>query len=86
MILFGFNNYSYVPGVSNIAQRNFIIFSFAIICWSLLLNISGFIAGWSGEADKMLYIQVECIKRSLDILSTLLLLAYGLSVTTDDIC
>ena len=30
-ILAGYNNYSYVKGISNKAQRNFIFFSLAII-------------------------------------------------------
>ena len=44
IVLIGYNNYSYIRGVSSIAQRNFVILGFLF----LILFVINFLAGYHG--------------------------------------
>ena len=41
-ILIGYNNFSYVRGISNLAQRNFIILGFSLLIWFGISAVAGF--------------------------------------------
>jgi len=41
-ILIGYNNFSYVSGVSNLAQRNFIILGFSLLIWFGIDVLAGY--------------------------------------------
>jgi len=41
-ILIGYNNISYVRGISNLAQRNFIILGFSLLIWFFIDILAGY--------------------------------------------